>query len=113
MDPVQAEQPGFLLRIVLYGVALLLAGAALYLEMWVLFAFSLLSLFLARQLSKGKAINAPEHSMRLRQITFVAQCSGLLALACTTRLWAVAVVAIALLAVGHACAYRFRNKPQL
>jgi protein-glutamine gamma-glutamyltransferase len=98
-------------RTLLYGVALFLIPAGIFLEMWVLFAFAILSAFLARQLGRRKATREPEDSAALRRIAFGAQTVGILALTSTTQLWGVGLVSIAMLALGHACAYRYRRKP--
>ncbi len=95
----------------LYGLALLLVVWGIDTQVWVMGAFALLSIFLARQIGKKKAARRPEHSIPLRRIAFAAQTAGILAAAYTTGIWAVAFFAIAILAIGHRTAYRVRDKP--
>jgi len=108
---------GMARRIVIWlvfgGLALVLFAVALQFDLWVLGAFGLLSLFLARQLTHPRRNLLPEESIRLRIYAYSVQAAGVLALAYTTQLWFVAVVSLALLAVGHAFAYRYRAKPPL
>ncbi len=117
MTAVTGPRLGLARRVVIWlvfgGLALALFAVAVRFDLWVLGAFGLLSLFLARQLTHPRRNLLPEESIRLRVYAFAVQAAGVLALAYTTQLWVVAAVSLALLAVGHAFAYRYRVKPPL
>lgn len=97
--------------LVMGGLALVLFAVAVRFDLWVLGAFGLLSLFLARQLTHPRHSRLPEESVRLRLYAYAVQASGVLALAYTTQLWFVGLIALALLALGHYAAYRYRARP--
>lgn len=60
------------------------------------------------KLSRRKS---PEHSIRLRYLTFASQLVGILALAYVSHLWAAPLIGVCILAGGHVYAYRARRKP--
>ncbi len=100
-------------RIGLYGLAIVAVIAFMVkTEFWI-FGVAVLGLayMLPRLRKRNSRLFEAEQSARLRQIAFGAQVAGTLALAWPTRLWVVAIISIALLALGHRTAYRMRNKP--
>ncbi len=58
-----------------------------------------------------RKVSEPEGSERLRQIAFAAQVVSIVALTVPTFIWPVAIVSIAILALGHVTAHRVRNAP--
>ncbi len=89
--------------------ALVVSIGAMLIKFWILPAAVLPCLVLL--LRKRKKGSSPvEHSVRLRQYAFGAQTVGMLALAYTTQLWGVALIALPVLAAGHHTAYRVREK---
>src|SRR5262245_5567415 len=82
------------------------------LQLWLVGALMVFTVYALVQLRRHPTLRKPEGSVRLRQIAFAAQTVGILALAYTTvQIWWLAILSIALLAMGHYTAYRVRNKP--
>ena len=77
----------------------------------IFFAFIPSLLPLLRRLASNRVRKDPEHSARLRALTFAGQVVGVLSLAQPTQLWIVAALAILVLAFGHRHAYQHRTKP--
>ncbi|MDZ4764877.1 MAG: transglutaminaseTgpA domain-containing protein [Chloroflexota bacterium] len=103
-----------IMQIGLIGMALIFIGTAFAFELWIMAAFAILAVIMSRIYGRGgRAARAPEDSARLRVIAFAAQVVGAFALAWTTTLWGVFIVAIAGLALGHRAAYLTRAKPPL
>ncbi|MBZ0286319.1 MAG: DUF3488 domain-containing protein, partial [Anaerolineae bacterium] len=82
-------------------------------KIWVAGALALFSVFMARLMNPKNKIRTTEGSIRLRQITFAVQSVSIIAAAYTTNLWVVAIVSVAILALGHRLAYQYREKPYL
>src|SRR5689334_17993756 len=102
-----------MLQFALYGMAVVIIIGGVVFKIWVAGAFALFSVFMARRMNPNKAARTTEGSIRLRQITFAVQTVSVLAAAYTTGLWAVAIISIAILALGHRLAYEYRDKPYL
>lgn len=98
-----------LIRLMLVGMAVILFAGAVAYELWVLGAFAILALLMVRQFGQKKAVHEPEASTYLRVLTFAAQATGMVALAIVTGIWAVFVIALLVLVMGHITAYRFRE----
>jgi transglutaminase-like putative cysteine protease len=81
--------------------------------MWVMGAFAVLAFVMSRVFGAKKAARLPERSARLRLFAFAAQVTAAMALAYTTGMWLVFVVAAVLLAFGGWTARRFCAKPPL
>ncbi len=99
-------------RIGLYGLAIIAVIAFMVKTQFWIFGVAVLGLaYLLPRLRKrnGRLFEA-EQSARLRQLAFGAQAASILALAWPTRLWVVAIISIAILALGHRTAYRMRDK---
>ncbi len=64
-----------------------------------------------RKLVSSRVRRDPEHSNRLRALTFAGQAVGILSLAYPTQLWGVAIISIIILAAGHWYAHRHRLAP--
>ncbi len=98
----------------LYAISALIAigtiAVMLKTDFWILGIAVIGLAFMLPRLRK-KQLTQIEHSVKLRQIAFAAQVTGILALAYPTRIWFVAIIAIAILALGHRTAYRVRNHP--
>jgi hypothetical protein len=112
-NPERSPSSTRLLQIMLYAMAVIIIIAGIVFKIWAAGALALFSVFMARRLNPNKASRQPEHSIRLRQLTFVVQTVAILATAYTTGLWVVAVISIAILGLGHRLAYQYRNKPYL
>ena len=59
------------------GMALMLTAVALRFEIWILMAFALLCLYIARQFTSKKQLRLPESSVHLRRYAFGAQVAGI------------------------------------
>lgn len=100
-----------LLRYALYAlVALGTLALMVKTEFWV-FGIAVIGLAFLLPRLRNKQLTAVEDSPALRRIAFAAQIVGILALAFPTRIWFVALISIAILAVGHRTAYRVRHAP--
>ena len=100
-------------RFGLYGLAIIAVIAFMVkTEFWI-FGVAVLGLayMLPRLRKRNSRLFEAEQSARLRQIAFGAQAVSMIALAWPTRLWVVAIISIAVLALGHRTAYKVRNKP--
>lgn len=97
----------------LVGIGLMLLTVALAFQLWVLGAFAILAFIMSRVFGAKKAARLPERSVRLRAFALAAQMTGALALAYTTGMWAVFIVAAALLVVGGWTAWRVCLRPPL
>ncbi len=102
-------------RIGFYGLAIIAVIAFMVKTQFWIFGVAVLGLayMLPRLRKRNGRLFEPEQSARLRQLAFGAQATAILALAWPTRLWVVAIISIAILALGHRTAYRLRDtKPK-
>src|SRR5258708_14383562 len=98
------------LALLIGAVALLTVFAAL--QLWLLGALIVFAVYILIQLRRHPALRQPESSPRLRQIAFAAQTISIVGLAYSAaEIWPIAILCIAILAIGHYAAYRFRSKP--
>jgi transglutaminase-like putative cysteine protease len=67
---------------------------------------------LGKRIKRAIRRQRPESSLWLRGSAFAGQVLGILALAYSTRLWGVAALATAALALGHCYSYRHRSRPK-
>jgi protein-glutamine gamma-glutamyltransferase len=100
-------------QLMLIGMGLLLLWVAFAFQMWVMGAFAILAFVMAQVFGAKKSARLPEQSARLRMFAFAAQVTAAFALAYTTNMWFVFVVATALLALGGWVAWRLCVKPPL
>ena len=101
------------LRNVIYfagAVGLILVFARL--QLWLVGGLIVLAMYTLIQLRRHPGLRKPEGSVRLRQLTFLAQALSIIAAAyATEQIWFTAILSILILAAGHYTAYRVRNKP--
>lgn len=101
-----------IIRIGIWAIAIIGVIAFMVKTQFWIFGVAVLGLayLLPRLRKRDNRLFEVEHSIRLRQIAFGAQAVSMLALAWPTRLWAVAVISILVLAFGHRTAYQMRDK---
>lgn len=93
------------------GFRLYTLAGLLFLAAAIFFLFVPSLLPLLKRLAANRIRRDPEHSPQLRALTFAGQVAGVLSLAQPTQLWPAAVIAVAVLALGHRYAYRHRIRP--
>jgi transglutaminase-like putative cysteine protease len=110
----QLITPAKIRNLLLTSIAAAILAFTFYWKVWVLGALLVGILVLLVQMRRSKYRRIPENSVRLRVIAFITQSLCITALAYSTQqIWHIAIISIVVLAIGHVCAYRFREKPPM